>query len=53
MGFIGTGFGRIRRNSALYNGGYHIFPVLEIDTEDIETEGVYGAAAKSIDVRAG
>lgn len=54
VGFIGNrGSAESRRNSALYNGsGYHIFPVLEIDTEDIETEGVYGVAAKSIDVRA-
>jgi D-alanine-D-alanine ligase len=53
VGYIGNrGSAETRRNPALYNGnGYHIFPVLEIDTEGIETEGVYGVEAKSIDVR--
>lgn len=53
VGYIGNRYSAEpqRRDPALYNGnGYHIFPVLEIDTSDIETNGVYGVAAKSIDV---
>jgi D-alanine-D-alanine ligase len=54
VGYIGNrGSAENRTRPQLYNGdGYHIFPVLEIDTSDIATEGVYGLEAKSIDIRA-
>lgn len=54
VGFIGNrGPVRHRRHPELYDPwGYHLFPVLEIDTRDIATEGVYGLEAKSIDINA-
>jgi D-alanine-D-alanine ligase len=54
VGFIGNrGFPAERRRPELYNfDGYHFFPVLEIDGSGSVTPGVYGNAAKSLDITA-
>lgn len=54
VGYIGNrGPAAHRRFPELYDiRGYHLFPVMEIDTSRISTEGVYGVEAKSIDVYA-
>ena len=49
VGFIGNpGFPIHRRSPGLYDpDGYHIFPILEIDSQASATPGVYGHDAKS------
>ncbi len=53
VGYLGNrGRGLNRRNPEFYDSrGYHLFPVMEIDTSAISTEGVYGLEAKAIDAR--
>lgn len=52
VGFIGNpGDPNTRRNPQLYNPeGYHWFPVLEIDTQNSVTPGIYTHLAKEIDI---
>lgn len=52
VGFIGNpGDPSRRRHSELYDaGGYHWFPVLEIDTHTSLSPGVYGHDAKSMEL---
>ncbi|HSB89885.1 MAG TPA: hypothetical protein VLD63_07670 [Anaerolineales bacterium] len=54
VGFIGNrgeSNRRRRRRPWLYNAqGYHVFPVLEIDSQIASTPGVYGHDAKSFDI---
>jgi D-alanine-D-alanine ligase len=52
VGYIGnTGYESTRLSGRFSWTGYCMFPVLEIDTSDIETAGIYGREAKSIDVQ--
>jgi D-alanine-D-alanine ligase len=52
VGFIGNrGESGLRRRPWLYDAqGYHVFPVLEIDSQISNTPGVYGHDAKSFDI---
>lgn len=52
VGFIGNpGVVGGRRRPFFYDSnGYHFFPVLELDTNGSVTPGVYGHAAKSLDL---
>lgn len=52
VGYLGNpGDPAQRRLPALYNSsGYHLLPVMEIDTAHVSTSGIYGVAAKSLDV---
>jgi D-alanine-D-alanine ligase len=52
VGFLGNrGDPSRRRRPWLYDaGGYHIFPVMEIDSVAASTPGVYGHDAKSYDI---
>jgi D-alanine-D-alanine ligase len=54
VGFIGNrGDASRRRRPWLYDaGGYHVFPVMEIDSNIASTPGVYGHDAKSYDIGA-
>ena len=52
VGFIGNpGKRNNRRRPELYDAdGYHFFPVLELDSSRSVSPGVYGNAAKSLDI---
>lgn len=52
VGFIGNhGNPSDRRRPELYDlDGYHFFPILEIDSGQSVTPGVYGVAAKSLNI---
>ena len=52
VGFIGNPGGASRRRRPwLYDGsGYHVFPVMEIDSNIASTPGIYGHDAKSYDI---
>lgn len=52
VGFIGNpGPTRGRRRPWLYDShGYHVFPILELDSSRSVSPGIYGNAAKSLDI---
>ena len=52
VGFIGNaGSSRNRRRPWLYNSqGYHVFPILELDSSKSVSPGIYSNAAKSLDI---
>lgn len=52
VGFIGNpGSARKRSRPWLYNAqGYHVFPILELESSRSVSPGVYGNAAKSLDI---
>lgn len=52
VGYIGNpGSPRNRRRPWVYNTqGYHVFPILELDSTQSVSPGVYGNAAKSYDI---
>jgi D-alanine-D-alanine ligase len=52
VGFIGNpGSPKGRRRPWLYDGlGYHVFPILELDNSRSVSPGIYGNAAKSLDI---
>jgi D-alanine-D-alanine ligase len=52
VGFIGNpGSPKGRRRPWLYDrSGYHVFPILELDNSRSVSPGIYGNAAKSLDI---
>jgi D-alanine-D-alanine ligase-like ATP-grasp enzyme len=52
VGFIGNpGSPRSRRRPWLYSSqGYHVFPILELDSTKSVSPGIYSNAAKSLDI---
>lgn len=52
VGFIGNpGSPKSRRRPWLYGAsGYHVFPILELDNSSSVSPGIYGNAAKSLDI---
>jgi D-alanine-D-alanine ligase len=52
VGFIGNrGLAQTRRRPWLYDAsGYHVFPILELDSGQSSTPGVYGHAAKGVEI---
>ena len=52
VGFIGNpGPTQARRRPWLYEAsGYHVFPILELDSGQSSTPGVYGHAAKGVEI---
>lgn len=54
VGFIGNrGSSKSRRRPWLYDArGYHIFPILELDNAQSVSPGIYGNAAKALDIGA-